>query len=120
MGKEIPNEYGIIDIAEEVIATIAGVAAIECYGLVGMAPRKFADGIGELVGRDSLSKGIEVKIENNEVQIDIYIVVSYGTRISEVALNVMNKVRYAVENMTGLKVVKVNVNVQGVKVASVK
>lgn len=120
MGKEISNALGRIDIAEEVIATIAGMAAIECYGLVGMAPRKFADGIGELVGRESISKGVAVKIDHNQVQIDLYIVVSYGTKISEVAMNVMQKVKYAVENMTGLQVAKVNINVQGVKFASAK
>ncbi len=117
MGKEITNILGKVDISEEVIATIAGIAAVECYGLVGMASRKISDGFVELLGRESLSKGVQVRIENNEVVIDVFIIVSYGVRISEVAHNVMEKVRFSVEQMTGLPVALVNVNVQGVRVA---
>lgn len=117
MGKEISNILGKIDISEEVIATIAGIAAVECYGLVGMASRKISDGFVELLGRESLSKGVQVRIENNEVIVDVFIIVSYGVRISEVAHNVMEKVRFSVEQMTGLPVGEVNVNVQGVRVA---
>ncbi len=117
MGKQISNILGKIDISEEVIATIAGAAAVECYGLVGMASRKISDGFVDLLGRESLSKGVQVRIENNEVIVDVFIIVSYGVRISEVAHNVMEKVRFSVEQMTGLPVGEVNVNVQGVRVA---
>lgn len=116
MGKEISNSLGKIDISEEVIATIAGIAAVECYGLIGMASRKISDGFVELLRRESLSKGVQVRIQENEVVIDLYIIVGYGIRISEVASNVIDKVRFTVENMTGLPVAVVNVNVQGVRV----
>ncbi|HWJ02036.1 MAG TPA: Asp23/Gls24 family envelope stress response protein [Verrucomicrobiae bacterium] len=116
MGKEISNTLGKIDISEEVIATIAGVAAIECYGLVGMASRKIVDGFVELLGKENLSKGVQVRIEENKVLIDLFIIVGYGIRISEVAHNVIDKVRFSVESMTGLPVASVNVNVQGVRV----
>lgn len=116
MGKEINNNLGKIDISEEVIATIAGAAAVECYGLVGMSSRKITDGFTELLGRENLARGVMVKIDDNQVVIDLYIVVGYGVNISEVATNVMERVRYTTENLTGLHVAEVNVNVQGVRV----
>ena len=116
MGKEITNNLGKIDISEEVIATIAGAAAVECYGLVGMASRKSTDMFSELLGRENLARGVVVSIDDNQVVIDLYIIVGYGVKISEVATNVMERVRYTTENLTGLKVAQVNVNVQGVRV----
>ncbi|NMA68788.1 MAG: Asp23/Gls24 family envelope stress response protein [Desulfitobacterium sp.] len=116
MGKEIRTNLGRIDISEEVIATIAGAAAIECYGLVGMASKKSSDKFTELLGRENLAKGVVVSIHGDEVIVDLYIIVGYGVKISEVASNVMERVRYTTENLTGLKVAQVNVNVQGVRV----
>ncbi|WP_206811795.1 Asp23/Gls24 family envelope stress response protein [Paradesulfitobacterium ferrireducens] len=117
MGKEINNSLGKIDISEEVIATIAGAAAIECYGLVGMASqKKITDGVADLLGRENLAKGVQVSIQDDVVVIDLFIIVGYGVRISEVASNVMERVRYTTENFTGLKVSQVNVNVQGVRI----
>ena len=123
-GKTMPTDYvtdsGKISISEEVVATIAGVAATECYGVVGMASRKFKDGFAELLGRESLSKGVEVDMDGNSVAVSLYIVVGYGTRISEVARNVIEQVRYKLESGTGLHVTQVNIRVQGVKVGSLK
>jgi len=116
MGKEIINNLGRIDISEEVISTIAGATAVECYGLVGMASRKITDGFVDLLGRENLGRGVVVSIKDNEVIIDLHIVVGYGVRISEVAANVMERVRYTTEKLTGLNVSQVNVNVQGVRV----
>lgn len=118
VSNEITTELGKIVIAEELLATLAGYAAIECYGLVGMSSRKFKDGISELLGRDNLSKGVQIKLDGNELVVDLYIVVSYGTRIPQVAQNVMEKVQYTLENITGLKVSQVNVNIQGVQVVN--
>jgi uncharacterized alkaline shock family protein YloU len=116
MGKEIINSLGKIDISEEVISTIAGATAVECYGLVGMASRKLTDGFVDLLGRENLGRGVVVSIKDNEVIIDLHIVVGYGVKISEVASNVMERVRYTTEKLTGLNVSQVNVNVQGVRV----
>jgi uncharacterized alkaline shock family protein YloU len=116
MGKEIVNSLGKIDISEEVISTIAGATAVECYGLVGMASRKLTDGFVDLLGRENLGRGVVVSIKDNEVIIDLHIVVGYGVKISEVAANVMERVRYTTEKLTGLNVSQVNVNVQGVRV----
>lgn len=116
MDKEVSNQYGRLVLSEEVIATIAGVAAMECYGIVGMASRRVADGLAELLGKENLSKGVDVTLDGNKVTITLNVIVGYGVRISEVARNVIDKVKYTVESATGLSVVRVNINVQGVKV----
>jgi uncharacterized alkaline shock family protein YloU len=115
-GKETDTGLGRLVLSEEAIATIAGAAATECYGVVGMAGRRMTDGIFELLGKENLSRGVLVSIEGDDVYIDLLIVVGYGVRISEVARMVVEKVRYTVENVTGLTVKKVTVNVQGVRV----
>ena len=116
MGREIINSYGKITISEDVIATIAGATAIECYGLVGMASRKISDGFVELLRRENLSRGVIVSSKDDELAIELFIVVGYGVKISEVAASVMERVRYTTENLTGLRVSQVNVNVQGVRI----
>lgn len=119
MSLEVSTHLGKIEVSNEVIATIAGVAAMDCYGLVGMASRsQIKDGITELLRRENLSKGIEVRTEHEELVIDMYIVVGYGTRISEVAHNVQSKVKYTLDQMIGLKVSHVNIYVQGVRLVS--
>jgi uncharacterized alkaline shock family protein YloU len=119
MSIEMKTTYGQIDISNEVIATIAGGAAIDCYGIVGMASRKqLKDGLTELLGRENFSRGIVVRQEEDEVHIDMYIIVSYGTKISEVAHNVQNKVKYTLDQMLGLAVDSVNIYVQGVRVTT--
>ncbi len=119
MSIELKTNYGQIDIRREVIATIAGGAAIDCYGIVGMASQKqLKDGISELLGKDNMSKGIIVRIEEDNVNIDMYIIVSYGTKISEVAHNVQSTVKYQLDKMLGLAVDSVNIFVQGVRVTT--
>lgn len=105
---------GTITFANEVIATIAGLAAVDIPGVAGMSGG-FTDGIVELLGRKNLSKGIRVEVGSEEVAVDISIVVEYGTPIPEVAENIQMSVIKAIETMTGLKVVEVNINVQGIK-----
>jgi len=115
-GKEMETNLGRLVLSEEAIATIAGAAATECYGVVGMAGRKMTDGISELLGKENLSRGVSVSVEGDDAYIDLYVVVGYGVRISEVARMIVDKVRYTVENATGLKAKKVTVNVQGIRV----
>ncbi|WP_243103593.1 Asp23/Gls24 family envelope stress response protein [Dehalobacter sp. MCB1] len=115
MAKLMETKLGNVEISEDVIATISGAAAIECYGLVGMASRKISDGVSGLLKRENLSKGVNVTVQEEDLIIDLNIIVGYGIKISEVASNVMDRVRYTVETMTGLKVAEVNVNVQGVR-----
>ncbi|MDS1029879.1 Asp23/Gls24 family envelope stress response protein [Bacillota bacterium LX-D] len=116
MKNTIQTEYGKITISKEVISSIAGYAAAECYGLVGMTSQKIQDGLFELLGREANKKGIQVNISDSTVIINVYIVVGYGTKISEVANNVMEKINYTVQEYTGIPIQKVNVIVQGVKV----
>jgi uncharacterized alkaline shock family protein YloU len=119
MPLQLVSENGKIDVADQVIALIAGSAALDCYGLVGMASRKgLKDGIAELLGRENLSRGVEVRREGELLHLDLYVIVSYGTKISEVAHNIQSKVKYVLEEVVGLKVDLVNVYVQGVRVLS--
>ncbi|WP_093230901.1 Asp23/Gls24 family envelope stress response protein [Thermoflavimicrobium dichotomicum] len=119
MSLEVNTSLGPIEVSDSVIANIAGIAAIDCYGLVGMASRnQLKDGITELLGRENLSKGIEVRQVNGEYMIDLYIIVGFGVKISEVAHNVQAKIRYTLEQMLGLEVSQVNIYVQGVRLLS--
>lgn len=116
MSKEMLNELGQINIADEVIGIIAGKAASECYGLVGMASRRLQDGIAQLLGQENFNRGVEVSIGEDGVNITLYIIVQYGVKISEVAHNVMERVRYTLDSMVGLHINKINIVVQGVRV----
>ncbi len=115
-GGEVALENNTnIKIADDVIAVIAGVAVSEVPGVAEMSGG-FAGGISEVLsGKKNLSKGIKVESGEKETKIDVNIIVEYGTRIPDVAFEIQNKVKSAVENMTGLKVVEVNVHIQGVK-----
>ena len=110
---EIETEDGGIKIADDVVSVIAGKAASEVSGVYGMAGG-FAGGITEVFGKKNFSKGIKVDVQEKEVKIDVNIIVEYGARIPDVAFEIQNRVKKAVENMTGLDVLEVNVHVQGV------
>jgi uncharacterized alkaline shock family protein YloU len=119
MSIELKTALGQIDISNEVIATIAGGAAIDCYGIVGMASKnQIKDGLTDILRRDNFTKGVIVRQQNEEVHIDMYIIVSYGTKISEVAHNVQSKVKYTLDKTVGLSVDSVNIFVQGVRVTN--
>ena len=118
MGKFILTQLGRITISDDVIASVAGMAATECYGLVGMASRTLTDGIAELLGYDNLARGVEVDARDDGLRINLYIIVEYGTRITEVAHNVMDTVKYVLEKATGLPVAEINVTVHGVRVGA--
>ena len=108
-----------IKIADDVVAVIAGVAVSEVPGVANMAGG-FAGGITEVLsGKKNMAKGIKVDVGEKETKIDVNIIVEYGTRIPDVAYEIQTKVKKAVETMTGLKVVEVNVHVQGVNISTV-
>ena len=111
--KGINNALGTIRIADEVVSIIAGLAATEVEGVAGMSGG-IAGGIAEILGRKNFSKGVKVEVSEKEAAIDLYIIVKYGVRIPDIALNVQEAVKAAIENMTGLSTVEVNVHVQGV------
>ena len=116
MAGKITNEFGNINIDDNVVATIAGVSAMECYGLVGMATSSATEGLVELLKREHSTKGVKVTSQENRVIIDLYIMVQSGISISVVSSNIIERVKYSVENITGLEVERVNINVQGVRV----
>ncbi|MBS4172475.1 Asp23/Gls24 family envelope stress response protein [Bacillus sp. FJAT-49736] len=119
MSIEMNTVYGQIDISNDVIATIAGGAAVDCYGIVGMASKnQIKDGITDILRKDNFSRGVIVRQENDEVHIDMYIIVSYGTKISEIAHNVQSKVKYTLDKTVGLSVESINIYVQGVRVTN--
>ncbi len=110
---EINNEYGAIRIADEVVATVAGLAAAEVEGVAAMSGGWGTD-LVEKLGRKNFGKGIRVEVIGDETKIDIFIVVEFGYAIPEVAANVQKEVKVAVETMTGLNVAAVNVHIAAV------
>jgi uncharacterized alkaline shock family protein YloU len=105
---------GRIEVSPRVVASIVGHAANECYGIVGMAAQGLRDGIAERLNRENVHRGVEIQVTPEGLVIELYVIVEYGTRISEVAHNLMSAVSYSVEKTLGLPVVAVNVNVQGI------
>jgi uncharacterized alkaline shock family protein YloU len=118
MVKEIENNFGKILIAEQVIETVAGLSAMECYGLVGMSSKNMQDGIAELLGWDNLSKGVSVEIQEDKLKVELNIVVEYGTNIHEVANNIIDRVKYTLKNRLGIEVNNIDINVQGVRIGN--
>ena len=112
-------EHGSVRISNEVVAIIAGVAATEIEGVVGMSGSLTGE-ITEMLGMKNLSKGVKVELGDNETSIDIFIVVEYGANISELGIRVQENVKKSVETMTGLNVIQVNVNIQGVDIPKEK
>lgn len=116
MTPQINNEYGTIKIEDEVIARVAGIAAMECYGIVGMAAKNVKDGIVQLLKRESLTKGIHLSTNNNSIYIDLHVIVEYGTNIVAIADTLISTIIYKVKEFIGLDVEKVNIFVVGVRV----
>ena len=117
MAVKIKTQFGTIDIDNDVIATVVGGAATDNYGVVGMASRnQIRDNVNEILRRENYARGVVVRQEDNGVAIDVNIIVSYGTKISEVCRNVQDKVKYNLETMLGVTTDEVTVIVQGVKV----
>ncbi|AND85086.1 Asp23/Gls24 family envelope stress response protein [Clostridium tyrobutyricum] len=112
----ITGEIGEIYYSEESVANIVGISTMECYGVVGMASKNAKDGFWELIRGESLSRGVKIRSKNNELLIELYIMVEYGTKISVIANNIIQRIKYNVENYIGLKVSTITVNVQGVRI----
>jgi uncharacterized alkaline shock family protein YloU len=108
------RERGRIEVFPAVVGAIAGHAAVGCYGVMGMAARGLRDGVATLLRRENVHRGVEVRDVEGQLSIDLYVVVQYGVRITEVANNLKSAVRFEVERATGVPVAEVNVFVQGV------
>lgn len=116
MSDNLQTDYGRIEVTPETLATIAGAAAIRCFGIVGMVPRGLWQGVSEILGTEALSRGVEIAKDGDDIKIDLWVVMFYGVNIAQVAQNVMEAVSYEIENMTGLRLKEINVNVTGVRV----
>lgn len=117
MKGSMSTDFGIITIDPEVIAKYAGSVAVECFGIVGMAEVSMKDGLVRLLKKESLTKGIQVSVsEDNKITLNFHVIVSYGVSISAVTENLISNVKYKVEAFTGMSVDKINVYIEGVRV----
>ena len=116
MKGRLNNQFGEIQVDKDVIALYAGTVAVECFGIVGMAAVSMKDGLVKLLKRDSLTRGINVTIEENRIAIDFHVIVAYGVSISAVSDNLTETVKYKVVAFTGMEVSRINIFVEGVKV----
>lgn len=107
---------GTVQIANDVLADLAGFAALECYGVVGMASPTVRDGVAQALSREKLRKGVHITGEEDGVRVDLYVIIEHGTNITEVSHNLANRVRYVLTTMGDVKVSTVEVHVQDVKV----
>jgi len=107
---------GAIQIGNDVLADVAGYAALECYGIVAMASPTLRDGVAQILSQDKLRKGVRVSSDGEGVIIDLYVVAEYGTNLAEVAHNMSDRVKYVVTTHAEVRVDAVNVHVQGIKV----
>ena len=111
----IVNKYGVIKIDREVVARIAGLAAMDCYGVVGMGAKSVKDGLVHLLKRESFTKGIHVSMVGNVTLVDIHIIVEYGTNIAAIAETLIKNVNYKVKEFVGLDIDQVIIHVVGVR-----
>ncbi|MCI8357733.1 MAG: Asp23/Gls24 family envelope stress response protein [Lachnospiraceae bacterium] len=110
------THMGNISIDHEVIAQYAGTVAMECFGIVGMAGMSVKDGIVKLLKKESMTRGIQVSLNNNKLTLDFHVIVSYGVSILAVSDNLIDSVKYKVGEFTGIEIEKINIFVEGVKV----
>ena len=117
MKGRISNKMGEIQINPDVIALYAGTIAVECFGIVGMAAVSMKDGLVKLLKRESLTRGIQVQIsDDNHISLDFHAIVAYGVSISAVTENLISNVQYKVEEFSGMPVDKINIYIEGVRV----
>ena len=109
------RQWGRIEVFPSAVGAIAAHASLGCYGIAGMAARGLRDGFAELLRRENVDRGVEVVEIEGGLGIDVFVIVQYGIRISEVAHNLQETVKFEVERSVGVPIVEVNVNVQGVR-----
>ncbi len=112
------TSLGKIEVSPTAIASLASRAVLESYGVVGMSSKSLGSGLAKLLRGDAHKRGVEVRLEGNEIIIDLYVIIEYGTRVSTVAHNIMSHVKFAVERALGLPIAEVNVHVRGLRVSS--
>ncbi len=116
MELKFENQYGIVTVDDDVIVSVAGYAALDCYGIVGMASKRSTDGLVQLMGKENISRGVRIRQAGDKVDVDLYIIVEYGISIAAVADSIIETVKYKLEHLTGIPVGKVNVCVEDIRV----
>ena len=116
MDCKLTTELGTVTVNEDVLLKVAGYSALECYGIVGMAAKRTTDGLVQLLGRENLGRGVRIRPAADSVNVDLFIIVEYGISISAVAANIIDTVKYKIEHLTGIKVEKVTVSVEDIRV----
>jgi len=116
MECRIKNEIGTIFITEDVMLKVIGYAALECYGIVAMSSKRAKDGFVEWLGRENLSKGVQLRMIDNMIDVTLFIIVEYGISIAEVCKAIHETVQYKLESMTGVIVRRVNISVEGIRI----
>lgn len=116
MKGKYTTELGVILVDNGVIARIAGLTALECVGIVGMAALSTTDGLFKLLTRNSIAKGIRVEVQNNDVFLEFHVIVAFGVSIQTISDNLLDAVRYQVKQQTGFTVKKISLIVEGVRV----
>lgn len=111
-----PAGSGQIKISNDVVAEMVGFAVLECYGVVGMANPNFKAGVSQLLSRDKLTKGVVIDSSGGAVEVELYVVIEYGTNLAEVSRNLVDRVRYVLEKYAQIKVGNVAVHVQDIRV----
>ena len=114
--SSMDTHMGNISIDHEVVAQCAGTVAMECFGIVGMAGMSVKDGLVKLLKKESMTRGIQVSLNNNKLTLDFHVIVSYGVSILAVSDNLIDSVKYKVGEFTGIEIEKINIFVEGVKV----
>jgi len=112
----IKTNHGTISIEDEVVARIAGLAAMECYGIVGMAAKSVKDGIVRLLKMENLTRGIKLTTTGKTINIDLHVIAEYGTNIAAICDSLINSVKYKVEESCGLAVSQINIFVEGLRI----
>ena len=116
MDCKFKTELGLVTVNDEVLVRVAGYAALDCYGIVGMASKRSTDGIVQLMGRENLGRGVRIQAMDDSVIVDLYIIVEYGISISAVASTIIDQVKYKIEHLTGVTVSRVNVSIEDIRV----
>ena len=116
MECKIKNDIGTIFITDDVLMKVVGYSALECYGIVAMSSKRAKDGFVQWLGRENLSKGVQLRLVDDMLDVDLFIIVEYGISIAEICKTIVQTVRYKLESTTGVKVRNVNISVEGVRV----
>ena len=111
--QQSANHLGKIEVLPNAIHTIAVQAITESYGVVGITAPRLRNGQAVFLPQDRLNQGVQIRIVDNQITVEVYVALEYGLRISEIAHNIMSAVKFSIEKMIGIPVAQVNVNVQG-------